>query len=117
MSAFSYASAVKAMAERDTRPCDGCGERARCAPNKRFGGLLCAPCSLRIKVAESVLAEKIPAPIKRVWSSEPCAVSALRALERTYREFRREPTPDARDSLIEAIHARCAPVQSRKGTR
>lgn len=49
---ISYA---RLMADRDSRPCDACGRRARCAPSKRFGGLICAPCAVRVATAAKIL--------------------------------------------------------------
>lgn len=123
---------IREMVERPDRPCDGCGRRARCAPNKRFGGMLCGPCSLRIVAAERALRPEpsSPPPPRPMsngerWAAlaepspalrpEPCQVAALRALEQTYRTFKREPSPAARDSLIQAIHARCGPRATQTG--
>lgn len=120
---ISYTSlqgAIKVVAVRDTRPCDGCGRRARCAPNTAFGGLLCAECSIRITKASAALRRN------QAWTTrysgysglkrrgvtqfasrpEPCSVSELRELERAYKAFRREPTPEARGELLRAINNR-----------
>ncbi len=123
---ISYASL---MADRHTRPCDACGERARCAPDARFGGLLCASCSINISRAARKIAtggrqdftscDPKPAPVRQrrgvtqFASTKPatCDVSIVRELERAYHAFRRFPVAETRSKLIDAVAARCVEVK------
>lgn len=115
MGRLNYA---EAYALRDTRPCDGCGKRARCAPCKRFGGMLCGTCSAGIAAAAQRVETSNPAPaspptvrerrgvtqFKR--SRAVCSVEAAQALESAYRAFRRFPSAETREQLMRAMDDR-----------
>ena len=102
--------------EREERPCDSCGRRARCAPNKRFGGSICGICASGIahaaqRVTSDIQSASPPASERRGVTQfrsrkATCALEIVRELERAYLAFRRFPSAETRKQLMRAMDDR-----------
>ena len=124
MSSLSYAHLYS---ERDERPCDSCGRRARCAESKRFGGLICGICATgiaraaqRVQPEDGASCTENPPPVRerrgvtqfKGTKRAACSLDVVRELERTYRAFRQFPSSSSRDELLQAIEARLRELAS-----